>query len=142
MTTAIYHAEATRDGRFWLVAVPEIDQVTQARTIAEIEVMARDLIAITEDVAPDSFQIDVHISMPAEAQKQLEEATRLRAVAAETQNRAAQYARDAALQLHNAGIPLRDVGALLGVSYQRAHQLAQPFKRDAVDAYAASRPAE
>lgn len=46
----IYHANATRDDRFRLVHVPEVDRHTQARTVDEIEVMARDLIAIMTGV--------------------------------------------------------------------------------------------
>ena len=45
-----YHAEVTRDGGFWSVRVPEIARTTQARTPAEIEPMARDLISVMEDV--------------------------------------------------------------------------------------------
>jgi len=39
--TTTYTATATREGRWWLVRVPEIDGVTQARSLAEAEVMAR-----------------------------------------------------------------------------------------------------
>jgi len=38
-------AVASRGARYWLVHVPEIDEYTQARNDAEIEPMARDLIA-------------------------------------------------------------------------------------------------
>lgn len=48
-----------RDGQFWLIRVPEVDRATQARHLREVEAMARDLIAIMEDVAPDSFALDV-----------------------------------------------------------------------------------
>ena len=42
-----YDVRVTRDGRWW--KVPEIDQITRARRISEIEEMARSLIAITTD---------------------------------------------------------------------------------------------
>ena len=32
----------TRDGRWWMIAIPEIDGLTQAEDFDEIEVMARD----------------------------------------------------------------------------------------------------
>ena len=54
-----FHAEAARDGEFWSVRVPEIGRTTQARTPAEIEPMARDLIAIMEDVPADSFGLEI-----------------------------------------------------------------------------------
>lgn len=43
--------------------------------------------------------------------------------AQETERRAADRIRKLASDLANEGIALRDVGALLGVSMQRAHQL-------------------
>lgn len=57
-----YHAEVTRDGKWWSIHVPEIDRTTQARNRGEIELMARDLIAIMEDVPPSSFALDVAIN--------------------------------------------------------------------------------
>jgi hypothetical protein len=59
----IYHAEVARDGEFWSVRVPEIARTTQARTLAEAEPMARDLIAIMDGIPADSFDLDV--AMPA-----------------------------------------------------------------------------
>ncbi|HEX6498731.1 MAG TPA: hypothetical protein VF054_06820 [Micromonosporaceae bacterium] len=40
-----YRIRAEREGRFWLLTVPELDVVTQARRLTEAEEMARDLIA-------------------------------------------------------------------------------------------------
>ncbi len=37
-----YQVTAELDGRFWLVRVPMIGRVTQARNVGEIEVIARD----------------------------------------------------------------------------------------------------
>lgn len=59
-----YTAHAERDGRFWLVHVPEIDQWTQARNLREVEPMARDLIATLLEVEPTSFAVDVEIELP------------------------------------------------------------------------------
>jgi hypothetical protein len=41
-----------------------------------------------------------------------------------SQAEAAAEARLAAKELHDQGVPVRDIGRALGVSYQRAHQLA------------------
>lgn len=118
-----FTAQVTRDGRFWLIHVPEIDRATQARSLAEIEPMARDLIVIMESVEPDSFELDVTITMPGDVAQHLERADVLRAEEARARAEAEAEVRAAAVTLKEAGIPLRDLGKLLGVSYQRAHQL-------------------
>lgn len=61
MTT--YTAFVGRGERYWLVTVPEIQRTTQARTLREIEPMARDLIAVMERVDPQSF--DLRVATPA-----------------------------------------------------------------------------
>lgn len=45
-----FHAKVTRDGDFWLVYVPEVDRVTQADDLDDVERMARDLIATMLDL--------------------------------------------------------------------------------------------
>ena len=57
MTT--YHAEVSQDGKFWRVRVPEVARTTQARTLNEVEPMARDLIAIMDGIDADSFDLEV-----------------------------------------------------------------------------------
>lgn len=56
-----YTANVTRDGRFWLIHVPEVDRHTQARRLREIDTMARDLVAIMTDKDPESIELDVEI---------------------------------------------------------------------------------
>lgn len=49
-----YLVKAQRDGRFWHLYVPQIEQHTQARCLSEIQTMARDLIHIhLEDAAAE-----------------------------------------------------------------------------------------
>jgi len=57
----VYEAIARRDGNFWFIQIPELDLVTQARTVDEIDDMARGVIAISLDVPPGSFGIQVGI---------------------------------------------------------------------------------
>ena len=118
-----YTAEVTRDGRFWLINVPEIDRVTQARTVAEIEPMARDLIDIMTDGAAGDFELDVRIELPGSVSMHLAEAERLRGVEAEARSAAAVEFRRAALELKESGLSVRELGRVLGVSHQRASQL-------------------
>ncbi|HVA60586.1 MAG TPA: HicB family toxin-antitoxin system [Mycobacteriales bacterium] len=117
-----YRANVERDGRFWLVRVPEVG-VTQARHLREVELMARDLIALVTDTEPSTFNLDVEVQMPAAAKRRLDRAVRLRNQAKDTQAQAAEELRAAAQELAKSGMTVRDIGQLLGVSYQRAHQL-------------------
>jgi hypothetical protein len=124
-----YHAEVDRDGSVWRVRVPEVERTTQARSLREVEPMARDLIAIMDDIPPDSFSLDVRITLPEEIQAELERSAALREEAARNQAQAAQLSRLAARHLRDRGLPLRDVGQVLGVSFQRAKQLIDEADR-------------
>jgi len=109
-----------------MISVPEIDGLTQARRLSEVERMARELIAVTLDLRLSQVAVEVafgdidgipvgsfiqHISSEkAEAARLEEDAT------AKTKTLVQQ------LIAHN--VPLRDIGAMLGLSFQRVHQLA------------------
>lgn len=123
--TTTYSVRVQRSGRFWAVYVPEVDRWTQARRLREIDEMARDLIAVMLDVASDSFELDIDVAMPDDAAEHLRRAEQLRTTAIKAQSDAAAEVRAAALSLQRSGIPLRDLGRLLGVSFQRAGQLTK-----------------
>ena len=118
-----YRVEADLDGRYWHIRVPSIGRSTQARRVRDIEPMARDLIAVMEEVPADSFHLDMQITLPDDVRKDLELSADLRTQAAASQRAAAELTRGAARRLHEDGLTLRDIGKLLEVSHQRAHQL-------------------
>ena len=55
-----YKANVTRDGKWWMIDVPELDAVTQARNEGEVQVMARDLIATILDCPVDDVAVDLN----------------------------------------------------------------------------------
>ena len=59
MTT--YTVSVTREGRWWIVRVPEVDQVTQARRLSEVTTAARELIAMTLDVPMSKVHVRVRV---------------------------------------------------------------------------------
>jgi hypothetical protein len=125
--TATYTARVERGEQFWLVTVPEIGRTTQARTLREVEPMARDLIAVMEQVMPDSFHLVTDVVFPESPKMHWERAAHLRKAAAATQLQAAAEARAAARELAAMGLTVRDIGTVIGVSFQRAQQmLADP----------------
>lgn len=122
LTTA-FTAVATRGDRYWLVHVPELDQYTQARNLAEVEPMARDLIALLKEIPDDSFQLDVRIELPEHVRHHLELARKYSEDAARAQAESARERRAAARGLKARGLTVRDIGTALGISHQRAQQL-------------------
>jgi hypothetical protein len=117
-----YTARVQRDGKFWLIRVPEINRSTQARTIDEIGPMARDLIALMEDVPADSFELEVVLDLPPDIAAHIQRAAFLRDEIDEITKEAGQESRVAAKMLSEL-MPMREVGKVLGVSHQRVHQL-------------------
>lgn len=118
-----YHVRAERSGRFWAVHVTDLDIWTQARHLRELDAMARDLIAGHLDVPADSLSLDVEVITPVDAAEHLARSAALAAQADQARADSAAEVRVAARLMHEAGMPMRDVGAILGVSHQRAHQL-------------------
>jgi len=120
-----YHARVERGDRFWLVHVREVDRWTQARHLREVEEMARDLVAVMLDVDPGSFRLEIAYQLPESVRRHLAEADRLRRESDAAKSAAAAESRAAARELVESGMPLRDAARLLGVSYQRVHQLVE-----------------
>jgi len=121
-----YSVHAERDGKFWLVHVPAVDRWTQARTVAEIEPMARDLIRIMQNLPADAageLVMDVELVMPPQVNSLLAEARHLTELADTLRHSAGARTRQAAAELHASGLSFRDIGSLLKVSHQRVHQL-------------------
>lgn len=124
-----YTAIASRDGRWWLVRIPGIGNdpddglYTQAHNLAEVEPMARDLIALWLDAPADSFDVEVQVELPEAVQHHLELSAKLRQEAAASQAAAADEYRRAAIELKEIGLTVRDIGAALGISHQRVQQL-------------------
>lgn len=122
-----YKVGVERDGRWWMIYVPEIEGVTQARRVDEIEEMARSLIAVSTDTP--LAEIAVHVVCIkvsgvdiAESANRVEE---LRRQADDLQAQAAEAAKQFARALTREGVPVRDAATLLHVSPQRISQLAK-----------------
>ena len=119
-----YTANVTRDGKWWMITVPGIDGLTQARRLGEAELMAREYIAGMTDAELDDVTVDLTITID-----HLDAGARAEQIRAERQQAAALEARilaeskDLARTLAECAVPVRDIGELLGISFQRASQL-------------------
>jgi hypothetical protein len=122
-----YAVRVVREGRWWMIEIPELDGLTQARRLDEVEKMAREYIAVTLDV-PLS-QVAVSISTVEVAGEDVLETMvlveELRKHARQLEELVADLAREFASALADAKVPVRDVSKLLGVSHQRVSQLVQ-----------------
>lgn len=131
-----YQVNVTRDDRWWMITVPELagyvsadgainlSDTTQARRISEVSSQARDFICTVTDKAPSEVGMNITltvdgIDVTTRTSKIASDRELAERHAAAAQADAKQLARDLAAR----GIAVRDVGEVLGVSFQRAQQL-------------------
>ena len=122
-TKTTYRAVAEREDGWWIITVPELDIVTQARRVDQIEHMARDLIAVWLEVDYDTVAVDVDVRIPGAWQEEVQAVEKAQAESAAAAEAASAQMRRTASRLHAQGLTVRDVGHLLGVSPQRVSQL-------------------
>lgn len=117
-------AYATRSQGWWAVEVPDIDGlITQARRLDQVVDQVRDAAQLLDDIDPDTLDVDI-VPQVAHA----DDARAARALADEARSRQEQASaamRSAARELAAEGLSIRDVGQILGVSFQRAQKLAR-----------------
>lgn len=116
---ARYTVNVKKGTSYWIVTVPAIGQATQARSIDELNSMTKDLISLVAD--DPNPEITFSYELPPE----VAEAVELKRQAAELEARAMATQGVAVKKLHELGVSLRDIGRLLGISHQRAHQLVK-----------------
>ncbi|RRQ26228.1 hypothetical protein DK926_19750 [Rhodococcus sp. Eu-32] len=63
--SARFRVVVTRDGKWWLISIPELGAVTQAREFSSVPTMAREVIALETGVALADVAVDQHIELTA-----------------------------------------------------------------------------
>lgn len=109
------------DARYWLANLAgEAGAHTFGRSLVEAKRHAPEMVALWFDVEPESFDIDWEVQL-GDLASVVEQAHVAIAHVAEDQRR-----RDEAVRaLTAAGISYRDIGELLGLSFQRVAQIAR-----------------
>lgn len=122
-----YTARCRRSGKWWAVEIPEVNGgiFTQARRLDQVESMAREAIALTLDVSPASVEVRVVPVLPEEWEADLAEVNDARAAAEAAERRARATTDRIVRRLLDSGLTVRDVGLLLGISYQRVAKRAR-----------------
>jgi predicted RNase H-like HicB family nuclease len=120
-----YQALVTRDDKWWLISVEGINGLSQARRLSEVEQNAKELISAATGSSIEFIDVTMNVERvgTVKVARRLAAVTEKRSKAAELETAASSATRELAADLASAGIPLRDIGTLLGVSFQRAHQL-------------------
>lgn len=127
-----YEVTVSREDRWWMIAIPELDGLTQARRLDEVERAAREFVAVTTDVPLSKVVVEVS-GIEADGQDLLEAKTlvdALRGRAKDLEAMVGELTREVASALTDANVPVRDVSSVLGVSHQRVSQLVQAAAED------------
>jgi hypothetical protein len=116
---------ARHDDKWWMVESESLGLLTQARTVQEIEPMARSIISLHLEVPPESFDIEIRFEFQTpELSDDLDDLISNREYledrAAEERYRVWTLAR---ALVESEGLTMRDTGAMLGLSHQRIAQL-------------------
>ncbi len=116
-------AERSANGKWWVLqAVEAPGAISQVSRLDQAEEM-REAIAFVTGEPEASVEITLLPTLPNRVAERLAELHQLREQAHDVTTRAAAESRDIARELVSEGLTLRDVGTVLEVSYQRAHQL-------------------
>lgn len=119
-------ARATRTDKWWSVEVPEITGLfTQARRLDQVPGMVADAASLLTGESASGFEVEV-LTLLQEDDPDHAALDQLRTDQKklhELSNTVQQEAAGLASALHHKGITYRELGLILGVSHQRAHQL-------------------
>jgi hypothetical protein len=126
-----YTATAQRvENGWWMV---QCDQhpgaLSQVRRLDQAPGEHREAIAFVTGEPVEQVRVTVTPRLDAGVEDELAQVRQLADTAAQTANRAAGQRGALARRLHNDGLTVRDIGQILGVSYQRASQLITGSKR-------------
>jgi hypothetical protein len=100
-----------------------LNAMTQARSVARIEAMGRDLIATVLDTDEDAFDVSFEYQLPGASRESVAQAKAARAWLEAAQDLWQERSAAAARALADEGYSLRETAALLGLSHQRVDQI-------------------
>ena len=140
-----YRVVVSRENPWWTAVaygegLPPHGAATETRTIADLDAKIRDLIVLRTDAdlrmpygeAVRSFELDYTYDLPPEASEALEDYRQSKRKLSEAQDNYAERSEHAAAAITTATrASVRDVAAIMGISYQRVSQLLTSLRNRA-----------
>ncbi|AIU31693.1 MULTISPECIES: hypothetical protein [Corynebacterium] len=108
----------------WVLECADLGVVSQTRRLAHAAAEMREAMAYQAGVSPDNFNIVVEVILPSNIAELKTRADEQRREAARLTTEAQESTRELAAAMKKSGMTVRDMGEILGVSYQRAQKLA------------------
>lgn len=121
--TRMLEATASKEGKWWNIAIPELDQVTATKKMADVQDYATSLSAVVLDVPEEDVNVRVTFSLPEEVEAAWQAARDETRRARELTMSAAARTRTVVRALHDDGCTVREIGILLDISNQRVSQI-------------------
>ena len=125
MTT--YQVTATRDGDWWSLVASDVggrEVASQSRRLDQADAAIREAIALVLDVDVDDVEVEISPDLRlVEISDETLEALELRRALAELSDRARRRTPAAIAELRSAGLTVRDVAQLLGITPSRVSQI-------------------
>ena len=123
MSRNSYRVTIGREDPWWVATVDGVG-ATEAKKIAELEDMVRDLIVVMRDLdSPDAFDLEWDYDLPANAAEALKDYLRSRREHEEAERKYLEDAQRAARALDAAQVSTREAAQLMHLSHQRVQQL-------------------
>lgn len=126
--SATYDVVTTRTGDWWEIEVTSglpanVLGVSQARRLAQVPEVARQLIADLLEVDAQQVDVTVHVELVPELQQLIEQYEEATVMEDAARTKAAHARSRSAAALLDARLTMRDAAILLGISHQRVKQL-------------------
>jgi len=122
----VYTSRAHREGEWWIAQCEEVPgAISQVKRLNEAPEAQREAIAFVADVEPETVEVWIVAAVTPEVDREIEQLRGLRAEVKEREARASELSRTIARQLKAEGYTVREIGLMLGLSYQRVDQLTK-----------------
>lgn len=122
-----YDVTATREGDWWSLVASNVEGrevASQSRRLDQAEAAIREAIALVLDVDRSEFEVEITPELDrVEVSDETLEVLELRRALAELSDRARRQTPAAIAELRRAGLTVRDVAQLLGVTPSRVSQI-------------------